>query len=109
LPHAPLLLSHPRRRAGRGQGPPRGRPLAPEVLLGPAFPERRHRDHLRPRPRVSYRRFGLLVLLWWQPVRLQAQGPVVVEWGLHATATVVDSTRVGLFAGPRLGLRTLGG
>ena len=58
---------------------------------------------------MSYRRFGLLVLLWWQPVRLQAQGPVVVEWGLHATATVVDSTRVGLFAGPRLGLRTLGG
>jgi hypothetical protein len=59
---------------------------------------------------VSYRRFGLVALLLaCQPVRLSAQGPVIVEWGLHATATVVDSLRVGLFAGPRLGLRTLGG
>lgn len=58
---------------------------------------------------MSYRRFGLLALLICLPVRLFAQGPAVVEWGVHTTATIVDSLRVGLFAGPRFGLRTLGG
>ena len=58
---------------------------------------------------MSTRRLGLLALLLCQPIRLSAQGPVVVEWGLHTTATVVNQLRVGLFAGPRFGLRTLGG
>jgi hypothetical protein len=59
---------------------------------------------------VSHRRFGLLtVLLASLPARLIAQGPLVIEWGVHGTATVVSSVRVGVVAGPRLGVRTLGG
>lgn len=49
------------------------------------------------------------LLLALPPNSLAAQGPVIVEWGLHLTASVVDSTRVALVAGPRLGLRTPGG
>jgi hypothetical protein len=42
-------------------------------------------------------------------LRLEAQGPVIIEWGAHATFTAGDSLRPGLIAGPRLGLRTPGG
>ena len=52
---------------------------------------------------------SLALLLALRPGRLPAQGPIIVEWGVHGTATVVDSFRVGLVAGPRLALRTLGG
>ena len=43
------------------------------------------------------------------PLRLTAQGPIVVEWGLHGTVAIVDSLRAGIVVGPRLALRTLGG
>ena len=43
------------------------------------------------------------------PIRLAGQTPVVVEWGLHGTLTIVDSLRLGFVAGPRLALLTPGG
>ena len=60
---------------------------------------------------MKSRRFGVAWLFALAPATLQGQGvgPVVVEWGLHATATAVDSLRVGIAAGPRLALRSLGG
>jgi hypothetical protein len=59
---------------------------------------------------VSARRVGALALLLASlPICLAAQGPVIVEWGAHATATVVGNNRIGLLAGPRLALRTFGG
>lgn len=56
-----------------------------------------------------YRGGSLALLLAAAPVCLAAQGPVIIEWGVHASASVVDSLRVGLVAGPRLAVRTLGG
>lgn len=58
---------------------------------------------------MTVRRSGLVLLLAFAPVQLAAQGPVIIEWGLQGTATLVDSMRIGLVAGPRLALRTLGG
>jgi hypothetical protein len=58
---------------------------------------------------VSYRRAGVGLLLALVPLRLVAQGPIIIEWGLHGTVAIVDSLRAGVVVGPRLGLRTLGG
>ncbi|HEV8150661.1 MAG TPA: hypothetical protein VGP61_10800, partial [Gemmatimonadales bacterium] len=58
---------------------------------------------------MSYRRAGVGLLLALVPLRLVAQGPIIIEWGLHGTVAIVDSLRAGVVVGPRLGLRTLGG
>ncbi len=59
---------------------------------------------------MSRRRCARLALLLAAgPVPLAAQGPVIIEWGVHATATVGDSLRLGGIVGPRLALRTPGG
>lgn len=34
---------------------------------------------------------------------------MIIEWGVHSTATIGSSWRVGVIAGPRFGLRTPGG
>ena len=53
----------------------------------------------------------LLLLLGAVPAPLVAQGPVIIEWGAHATTTIGggEGAHVGIVAGPRLALRTLGG
>jgi len=58
---------------------------------------------------VNHRHRALCALLLAAPARLVAQGPVIIEWGLHSTATIGSSWRVGAIAGPRFGLRSLGG
>jgi hypothetical protein len=59
---------------------------------------------------VSRRRSARLALLLAAgPLPLAAQGPVIIEWGVHGTATVGDSLRLGAIVGPRLALRTPGG
>jgi len=34
---------------------------------------------------------------------------VILEWGIHATAVVADSARLGMVGGPRLAVRAAGG
>jgi hypothetical protein len=59
---------------------------------------------------VTLRRVGAIALLLAGSFdRLAAQGPVIVEWGAHGTVTLGEGARLGLLAGPRLALRTLGG
>ena len=56
---------------------------------------------------MNTRRRACLALLLVAPARLLAQGPVVIEGGIHGTATIGSSWRVGVLAGPQFGLRTL--
>lgn len=58
---------------------------------------------------MNPRRRACLALLLAVPARAVAQGPVIIEWGVHGTATIGSSWRVGVLAGPQFGLRTLGG
>jgi hypothetical protein len=59
---------------------------------------------------VSLRRAAWLALsLAVLPAFLPAQGPVIVEAGLQATGIMGEQWHAGVVAGPRLGLRTLGG
>ena len=60
---------------------------------------------------MSPPRLGVALLFALAPAGLPAQGvgPVVIEWGVHATVTAVDSSRIGAGAGPRVALRSLGG
>jgi hypothetical protein len=52
---------------------------------------------------------ALLLLCWTAaPLAAQRQGPVF-EWGVHGTVTASTGGPVGLVAGPRVALRSIGG
>jgi hypothetical protein len=60
-------------------------------------------------------RFGALLLGFAPVAPLVAQGappaphPWILEWGVHGTLLIADSSRIGLVGGPRFAVRTLGG
>jgi hypothetical protein len=54
-------------------------------------------------------RAGLLTVVLTANLLMAQGSPRVTEWGIHATLTTADSSRLGLVAGPRFAVRSLGG